>query len=80
MTEAQRCLLWGPGVCWDAAKYQRRVELTCDVMSVAGRLAAGDEDDIPLACICVLVLEKEEIVDAVIAQGRGLDHDTKRAG
>jgi hypothetical protein len=61
-------------------KISERIELTCDVVSVAGRLAASDEDDIPLARICVFVLEKEEIVDAVIAQGRGLDHDTKRAG
>lgn len=56
------------------------MELTCDIVSVAGRLAAGDEDDIALACIGVLVLEEEEIVDAVVAQCRGLDHDTKWPG
>jgi hypothetical protein len=45
------------------------IELTCDGMSVAGGLAASDEDDIPLARVCVFVLEEEEIVDAVVAQG-----------
>jgi hypothetical protein len=38
-------------------------------MSVAGGLAASDEDDISLARVCVFVLEEEKIVDAVIAQG-----------
>lgn len=47
---------------------------------MAGRLAAGNEDDITLARVAVLVLEKEEIVDAVVAQRRGLDDDAERAG
>jgi hypothetical protein len=53
------------------------VSLTGDGVSIAGRLAPRNEDDIPLAGVCVFVLEEEEIVDAVVAQGRGLDHDTK---
>lgn len=51
--------------------------LTCDGMSIAGRLAPSDEDDISLARVCVVVFKEEEIVDTVIAQSRGLDHDTK---
>lgn len=43
--------------------------LTCDGMSIAGRLAASDKDDISLARVCVFVFEKEKIVDAVFAQG-----------
>lgn len=34
-------------------------------MSVAGRLAAGNEDDIAVAGIRVLVLKKEDLVDIV---------------
>jgi hypothetical protein len=49
-------------------------------MSVAGRLAAGDEDDIALARVRVLVLEEEEVVDAVVAQRGGLDDDAQRTG
>lgn len=48
-------------------------------MGVAGRFAACDEDDIPLARICVLVLEKKEVVDAVVAKRRGLDHHAEWA-
>jgi len=49
-------------------------------MSVPSRLAPRNEDDIALAAIGVLVLKKEEVVDAVVAQGRGFDDHTKRAG
>jgi hypothetical protein len=49
-------------------------------MSVASGLAAGNKDDISLARVCVLVFQEEEIVDAVVAQCGGLDHDTERAG
>lgn len=47
-------------------------------VGIAGRLAAGDEHDIPLARIRVFVLQEEEIVDAVVAKSGGLDHNTKR--
>lgn len=54
--------------------------LTSNGMSVVGRLAPGDEDDISLARVCVFVFEEEKIVDAVIAQGRGLDNHAKWTG
>lgn len=56
------------------------VILTSNGMSVVGGLAPSDEDDISLAGVCVSVLKKEKVVDAVIAQGRGLDDDTKWTG
>lgn len=74
---------------YSRAKRQRRINLrgvsgevwsvglTCDSVSVARRLAPRNEDDIALARVGVVVLEEEKVVDAVIAQGRGLDHDTK---
>jgi hypothetical protein len=43
-------------------------------MSVVRRLASSDEDNISLACVCIVVLKKEKIVDTVVAQGRGLDN------
>lgn len=49
-------------------------------MSVAGRLAPSDEDDISLARVCVFVFEEEKIVDTVIAKSRSFYHDTKWSG
>ena len=57
-----------------------KVQLTCDGVSVVGRLAASDEDDIPLVRVGVFVLEEEEVVDAVVAESRGLDHDAEWPG
>jgi len=54
--------------------FEGEVELTSNGMGVAGGFAACDEDNIPLTRICVLVLEKEEVVDAVVAKGRSFDH------
>ena len=54
--------------------------LTCDCVGVAGRLAARNENDIALARVGILVLEKEEVVDAVVAQSGRLDDDAERAG
>ena len=45
-----------------------------------GALAPRHEDDIALARIGVIVLEKEELVDAVLLQGRDLDDVADRAG
>ncbi len=56
------------------------MQLTCDGMSVAARFTAGDEDNIPLVRIGVFVLEEEEVVDAVVAESRGLDHDAEWPG
>lgn len=36
-------------------------------------LAAGDEDHVPLARVGILLLQKEELVDAVLSEGRNLD-------
>ena len=40
---------------------------------MAGRLAAGHEDDIALAGVGIVVLEKEKLVDTVVLQLRNLD-------
>jgi len=41
---------------------------TCYRLRMLRRLPAGDEDDIALGIVRVLVLEKEDLVDSVVAQ------------
>lgn len=47
--------------------------LTCDGLSMPGTLPAGDEDDIALRGADIVALEEEELVDAVVLEGRDLD-------
>lgn len=42
--------------------------LTCDGSGVPGAFAASDEDDIALARVGIVVLEKEELVDAIVLE------------
>ena len=53
--------------------------LTCYVLSVTTTFAARNEDNITLASVGVLILEKEEFVNAVILQCRDLNNDSDRA-
>lgn len=66
----------------DASKenLSRGKELTGDGVSVTSTLASCDEDNITLACIGVLVLEKEEFIDAIVIQGRDFDDNSNRTG
>lgn len=43
-------------------------------------LASGNEDDIPLAGVGVVVLEEEKVIDSVIPQRGGLHYQAHRAG
>lgn len=53
--------------------YVRR--LTCDALDLAATLATRNEDDIALACIDVIVLENEKLLNAVFLKCRDLDYD-----
>lgn len=47
---------------------------------MSGTLPAGDEDDIALSGPDIVALEEEELVDAVVLEGRDLDDSADRAG
>lgn len=53
--------------------------LTCDGLSVSGTLPAGDEDDIALSGPDIVAFEEEELVHAVVLEGRDLDDGADRA-
>lgn len=58
----------------------RRISvLTCNRLGISSTFASRDEDDISLASIRVLILEEEEVIDAIIPQRRGFDYQTNRA-
>jgi hypothetical protein len=48
-------------------------------MKILLRVAPGDEDDVPLACVRIVALQKEELLDAVVSQCRGCDYCADRA-
>lgn len=47
-------------------------------MRVFRRLATCDEDDVALAGVGILVLKEKKVVNAIVAEGRGLDDDAQR--
>jgi hypothetical protein len=57
-----------------------RAWLTCDVLGMSGTFAPRHEYDIALAGVGIVVLQKEELVDAVLLQRRDLDDDADRTG
>lgn len=54
--------------------------LTCNALHDPLRLAAGDEDDISLAGVCIIVLQEEELIDAVVSERRSGHYRADRAG
>lgn len=51
----------------------RESRLTCYGLRMPAALSSGDKDDIALARIHIIVLEDEELVDAVLLQCGDLD-------
>lgn len=49
---------------------------TCYRIGMAAALASGDKDDIALARVDIVVLQNEELVDAVLLERRDLDDDS----
>lgn len=41
---------------------------------MAAAFPSRDEDDVALACIGILILENEELVDSVLLEGSDLDY------
>lgn len=54
--------------------------LTCYGRGVPGAFATSYEDNIALAGVRIVVLEEEELVDAVFLEGSDFDYSTNGAG
>lgn len=46
---------------------------TSDHLSVSGTISSGNEDNIALAGVGVVVFQEEDLVDSVVLQSRELD-------
>lgn len=53
---------------------------TCYGLGVARTLAPRDEDDIPMACVSVIILQEEKLVDSVFLEFRDLYYEANWSG